>query len=209
MQEMWAPAVQAGACPALGSHGWTVLKGDEINQPQRLGEKGGGRGSRVRASAAQPAEAGPSQVTSLPPPAPFSLAPCLPAVSRVGFGTMQAWPPMPAKGAVGLAPCLPGSGHLPFPLPSPHLCAASAALRSPCARPCSLSRRRILGDAQAWPAEPGSADLVVKPAHRSSGYLTLSFENGLCSLLLTAPLSHAAQPRWCQNPMGLCSVPSS
>lgn len=65
MQEMWAPAVQAGACLALGSHGWTVLRGDEINQPQRLGEKEGGRGSRVRASAGQPAEAGPSRVTSL------------------------------------------------------------------------------------------------------------------------------------------------
>lgn len=109
-------------------------------------------------------------------------------MSRVGFGTMQAWPPMPVKGVVGLAPCLPGSRNLPFPPPAPHLRAASAAMRSPCARPCSLSRRRILGDAQAWPAEPGSADLVVKPAHRSSGYLTLSFENGLCSLLLTAPL---------------------
>lgn len=194
-----------------GSHGWTVLRGDEINQPQRLGEKGvGGGETGLKASAGQPAEAGPSRVTSLPPsPAPLSLAPCLPAVSRVGFGTVQAWPSMPTKGAVGLAPCLPGSRHLPFPWPAPHLSVASAAMRSPCARPCCLSQRRILGDAQAWPAEPGSADLVVKPAHRSAGCLTLSFGNGLCSLLLTAPLSRAAQPRWCRSPVGFCSVPSS
>lgn len=161
----------------------------------------------MRASAGQPAEAGPSRVTSLPPsPASLSLAPCLPAVSRVGFGTVQAHA---REGAVSLAPCLLGSRHLPFPRPAPHLRAASAAMRSPCARPCSRSRRRILRDAQAWPAEPGSADLLVKPAHRSAGYLTLSFGNGLCSLLLTAPFSQAAQPRWCQSPVGFCSVPSS
>lgn len=164
----------------------------------------------MKASAEQPAEAGPSRVTSLPPPpASLSLAPCLPAVSRVGFGTVQAWPPMPAKGAVSLAPCLLGSRHLPFPRPAPHLRAASATMRSPCARPCRRSRRRILGDAQAWPAEPSSADLLLKPAHRSAGYLTLSFGNGLCSLLLTAPLSQAAEPRRCQSPVGFCSVPSS
>lgn len=87
MQEMWAPAVQAGARPALGSHDWRGLRGGEINQPQRLGEKGGGggRGSRVRASAGQSAGAGPSRVTSLPsPPALLPLAPRLPAVSQVG-----------------------------------------------------------------------------------------------------------------------------
>lgn len=120
---------------------------------------------------------------------------------------MQAWPPMPVKGAVGLAPCLPGSRNLPFPPPAPHLRAASAAMRSPCARPCSLSRRRILGDAQAWPAEPGSADLVVKPAHRSSGYLTLSFENGLCSLLLTAPLSPRRTTQTVSEPYGALQCP--
>lgn len=157
----------------------------------------------MRASAGQPAEAGPARVTSLPPsPAPLSLAPCLPAVSRVGFGTLEAGPPMPAKGAVGLDPCLPGSRHLPFPRPAPHLRAASAAMRSPCARPCSLSQRRILGDAQARPAEPRSADLVVvKPAHRSAGCLTLSFGNGLCSLLLSAPQSRAEH-----NPDGVRSL---
>lgn len=187
MQEMWAPAVQAGARPALGSHDWRGLRGGEINQPQRLGEKGGGRGSRVRASAGQSAGAGTSRVTSLPPPALLPRLHAFPQCPGWGIGTVQAWPPMPMKGAVGLAPRFPGSRHRPLPRPAPHLRAAPAAPRSPCARPCSLSVRRILGDAQAWPAEPSAADLIAEPAHRSAGYLTLSLGVGLCPLFLTAP----------------------
>lgn len=152
------------------------------------------------ASAGQSAGAGPSRVTS--PSSSSSLIPpgSTPSRSVRGRGRYRAGP-MPAKVAVGLAPCLSGSRHRPLPRPAPHLRAAPAAPRSPCARPCSLSRRRILGDAQARPAEPSAADLLAEPAHRSAGSLTLSFGDGLCPLLLAAPLSHCAAGR-CQNPVG-------
>lgn len=131
MQEMWAPAVQAGDRPALGSHDWRGLRGGESNQPQRRGEKGGGRGSRMRASAGQSAGAGPSRVTSLPPPppAPLPLAPRLPAVSRVG-GRYRAGLTAHAREG-GCKPCSSLSWVPPSPPPSasssPACCTRSPA----------------------------------------------------------------------------------
>jgi hypothetical protein len=156
---MWTLADKAEALQALGSRGGgcTDLGVGEISSPQGLGENGLGAGRG-------PPQGSLQELVHLGLPlflvlGLLSLAPRLPAVSRVGVGVGLS--PTPVRGLQAVP-----SAWVP---PSPPPCASSSPARcaprpAPAARPAFTLRaslqppaRRILRDAMLRLGQPSPA----------------------------------------------------